>query len=241
MDHTGDPSLFPKTTSLVVGPTFKSNPQTYPGYPLNPDSLVCQDAFEGRELLELDFSNTNLEIGGFKAVDFFGDSSFYLLQAQGHTHDHICALARTSEDKFIFLGGDAAHHNGMFRPTNLLPLPDSIVPSPFPDIHSICPGALFERIHPASARGEDYRTTPFYAVAPHMSVSLDETKATLDKMYAFDASPHVLVSIAHDTTAQDILPFFPASLNGWETKGYKDLNTWKFLGEFGEALELAEL
>lgn len=84
MDHTGDPSLFPKSTSLVVGPGFKSNKQTFPGYPQNPDAITCQDAFEGRELVELDFAS-GIDIGGFKAVDFFGDGSFYLLQTSGHS------------------------------------------------------------------------------------------------------------------------------------------------------------
>lgn len=78
------PSLFPKSTSLIVGPGFKSNTQTYPGYPVHPDSLVCQDAMEGRDLVELEFDE-GLEIGGFRAVDFFGDESFYLLQASGHS------------------------------------------------------------------------------------------------------------------------------------------------------------
>ena len=70
-DHTGDPSLFPKSTSLV-GPGFKSNKQTYPGYPVNPDSLVCQDAMEGRDLVELEFDDgldlelwISLEVGVF--------------------------------------------------------------------------------------------------------------------------------------------------------------------------------
>jgi len=83
-DHTGDPSHFPKSTSLVVGPGFKDNKQTFPGYPKNPDAVVCQDAFEGRDLVEIDFGD-GFEIGGFKAVDFFGDGSFYLLQASGHS------------------------------------------------------------------------------------------------------------------------------------------------------------
>jgi glyoxylase-like metal-dependent hydrolase (beta-lactamase superfamily II) len=85
MDHIGDPSLFPESTSLVVGPGFKSNKRTYPGYPKNPDAVVSQSALEGRELVELDFAGVGLEIGGFKALDFFGDGSFYLLQATGHS------------------------------------------------------------------------------------------------------------------------------------------------------------
>jgi hypothetical protein len=84
LDHTGDPSLFPKSTSLVVGPRFKSDKTTFPGYPKNPDALVVDDAFEGREVVELDFS-TGLDIGGFPAIDFFGDGSFYILNAPGHS------------------------------------------------------------------------------------------------------------------------------------------------------------
>jgi hypothetical protein len=50
-----------------------------PGYPHNVDSPVDSAAFEGRTLTEIDFSTTNLEIGGFRAYDFFGDGSFFLL------------------------------------------------------------------------------------------------------------------------------------------------------------------
>jgi glyoxylase-like metal-dependent hydrolase (beta-lactamase superfamily II) len=84
LDHIGDPSLFPKSTSLVVGPGFKSNKTTFPGYPKNSDAHTLDDAFEGRELVELDFS-TGLNIGGFPSIDYFGDGSFYILQAQGHS------------------------------------------------------------------------------------------------------------------------------------------------------------
>jgi glyoxylase-like metal-dependent hydrolase (beta-lactamase superfamily II) len=84
LDHMGDPSLFPKTTSLVVGPGFKADKTTYPGYPRNPEAVVVDDAFEGRELVELDFS-TGLDIGGFPAIDFFGDGSFYILKSPGHS------------------------------------------------------------------------------------------------------------------------------------------------------------
>ena len=84
LDHIGDPSLFPKSTSLVVGPGFKSEKTTFPGYPKDPDAVVHGDAFEGREVVELDFS-TGLDIGGFPSIDFFGDGSFYLLKSPGHS------------------------------------------------------------------------------------------------------------------------------------------------------------
>ena len=43
----GDASLFSPTTPLIVGPGFKTNPSTYPGFPHNPDSHVPHTAFEG--------------------------------------------------------------------------------------------------------------------------------------------------------------------------------------------------
>lgn len=47
--------------------------------------LIIWDALEGRELIQLDFAGVGLEIGGFSTLNFFGDASFYLLQAMGHS------------------------------------------------------------------------------------------------------------------------------------------------------------
>lgn len=74
--------LFPKSTELVVGPGFKSSPSLLPGFPHNVDSPVAAAAFEERDLVEIGFEDTGLEIGGFRAHDFFGDGSFYLLGMQ---------------------------------------------------------------------------------------------------------------------------------------------------------------
>ena len=240
-DHIGDPSLYPNTTSLIVGPTFKSNPKLYPGYPINNESVLPQVIMEGRDVIEVEFNDTGLQIGNFSAIDFFGDGSLYLLEGPGHTPEHICALARTSKDKFVFLGGDAAHHNGQYRPTELIPLPEYIRPSPFEDVHShsVCPGEIFERIHPAVALGEDYRTTPFYNQSSTADASVIDGGITLGKAEVFDASPDVLFIISHDGSMKDILPFLPAKLNGWEERDWKELNRWKFLQDFEKALELA--
>jgi len=42
--HLGDPSKFPKTTNLIVGPGFKKN--FMPGYPKNPDAWLLETDFE---------------------------------------------------------------------------------------------------------------------------------------------------------------------------------------------------
>lgn len=85
LDHTGDPSLFPSTTSLVVGPGFKSDKTTFPGWPRNPEAVTVDDSFDGRDVVELDFASSNSTIGGFLAVDWFEDGSFYVLQTRGHS------------------------------------------------------------------------------------------------------------------------------------------------------------
>ncbi|OKL55377.1 hypothetical protein UA08_09384 [Talaromyces atroroseus] len=223
VDHTGDPSLFPRSTSLIVGPGFKSNKATYPGYPKNQNALVADDAFHGRELIELDFSTAS-SIGRFPAIDYFNDGSFYILQSLGHTHDHLSALARTSENKFIFLGGDVAHHPGEFRPTTSLPLPAQLDPSVLgkPQTASLCPGSIFEDIHPGRENGRDYRTTPFYELNAMGNASLPDAEASIAKMQNFDGSLEVFVVIAHDASLLDILPFFPEKISNWDSHGYKD-------------------
>jgi hypothetical protein len=130
------------------------------------------------------------------------------------------------------LGGDAAHHAGEYRPTPHLPLPVEIKPSPFegPRSASVCAGAIFEKVH--RAKEADYRTTPFYEVNPKANVSVPETQATMDKMELFDASPDVLLIIAHDSSVLDIVPLFPDTLTGWDVTDNKALSTWRFLKDF---------
>jgi hypothetical protein len=155
----------------------------------------------------------------------------------GTAHDHIAGLARTSEDKFLFFGGDIAHHPGEYRPTPHLPLPTEIKPSPFEGLKSasVCPGALFESIHRTKEAGGDYRTTPFYGVNPNANISLDEAQVSVDKMEVFDASLDVFLIIAHDKDMMDILPFFPKTITGWDETDSKAVGTWKFLKDFETA------
>lgn len=104
---------FPPSVNLIVGAGFKE--KLLPAYPINKDSHLLESDWEGRELVELEF-NTGLKLGRFKAIDYFGDGSFYLLDAPGHAVGHTCGFARVSkgsngeEDSFVFMGGDACHH-----------------------------------------------------------------------------------------------------------------------------------
>lgn len=71
---------FPPEVNLVVGPGIK---EAYmPGWPKREVPLPVAD-FTGRQVRELSFEKSDLNIGGFPALDFFGDRSFYLLDAPG--------------------------------------------------------------------------------------------------------------------------------------------------------------
>ena len=159
-DHVGNPQTFPGSTSLVVGPGFL---EAYtPGYPKRQDSTLMETDFQGRDVRELDFQKegNGLKIGRFNGLDYFGDGSFYLLDTPGHSVGHICGLARvtSSPDSFIFMGGDASHHGGEFRPTDYSPIPKELnPPAPKRRGQSVCPGHLLQDIHPHNSA-----TKPFY-------------------------------------------------------------------------------
>jgi glyoxylase-like metal-dependent hydrolase (beta-lactamase superfamily II) len=231
-DHTGDPSRFPSSTALIVGPGFKGR---FPhAYPTDEKSVLTEDAWTGRELREVSFAHSEIKIGRFKAVDYFGDGSFYLLDTPGHLLGHICGLARTTADTYIFMGGDAAHHAGEIRPTEHLPLPREIKLDPTP-VHfpHCCPGEiLMNDVHP-----EKSATKPFYRAADGFNEDSEVADWTIEGVSDFDADEHVLVVIAHDRSMHDVVDFFPKPANEWKSKGWGTSGRWRFLADFSAGLE----
>ncbi|GIZ37780.1 hypothetical protein CKM354_000121600 [Cercospora kikuchii] len=238
-DHVGDASTFPGSTELVVGPGFKD--AHLPGYPKNEQSTLLDSDFDGRHVRELNFESESkgLKIGRFNAYDYFGDGSFYLLDTPGHSVGHICGLARTSssKDSFIFMGGDAAHHGGEFRPTEYLPLPKEVKPSPLKRQQPVCPGHLLMDVHP-----HKQANTPFYYVTESFAHDKNVADWTIDGLGEFDAHENVLMLMAHDDAVVDPaeIDFYPKPLNSWYEKGTKQKIKWLFLGDFEHALEAKE-
>ena len=159
----------------------------------------------------------------------------------------MCALARTTTfpDTFIFLGGDCGHHAGEWRPTQYLPLPDEIKPSPLPAVRpTSCPGSLFTRIHrfyhenvPPPQSDEDAVTHPFFTVRDEFSHNGAEARESVEHMCDFDAHDNVFTMVAHDKTMLDIVDLFPkASANDWKSKGWREKGMWHFLGDFHKAV-----
>ncbi|KAJ7768673.1 beta-lactamase-like protein [Mycena maculata] len=227
-DHIGDMSKFPNSTNLVIGPG--TNNVTYPG---SPDAILLETDFAGHNITELDFSTTNLTFSGLEAIDFFGDGSFYLLNTPGHLAGHISALARVTPTSFISLGGDTFHNAGQARP------------QPQFQTNFPCPADLLAETHSSistdyfwspGSRDGDFdmrsRTQQFLAISDLPdSFYADPAAAavSLEKIVTFDADADFFVIVAHDQSLVAELPYFPASLNSWQSDGLKARTVWEFV------------
>lgn len=235
-DHIGDLNgTFPPSTQLVVGPGFKE--AHLPGYPTNKESPLLQHDFESREVREVDIvkEGAGLKIGRFNAYDYFGDGSLYLLDTPGHSIGHICALARTTPDSFVFMGGDACHHGGEFRPSEYLPLPSELSPSPLPKFNP-CPGHLLQDAHRTKSA-----TEPYYLCTPGFAHDLDVCNWTIEGLQEFDASENVFLIVAHDDSLAQVVgdSLYPDSVSDWQHKKLAKKAKWNFLKDFEGAVEEA--
>jgi glyoxylase-like metal-dependent hydrolase (beta-lactamase superfamily II) len=185
--------------------------------------------FRGRNLYEIEFDGPkSLKIGQFKAFDYFGDGSFYLLDSPGHAIGHLCGLARTTTlpDTFVLLGGDVCHYGGIFRPSKYLPVPRSIHPHPCRPHADVpfCPGGAFEELQKSRGRSV---TDPLFT--PTFGHDIPEVIETIGKLQEADCQDNVFVIIAHDATVRDVVDQFPRSLNRWKERGWGKDVKWAFL------------
>ncbi|CAG8221194.1 unnamed protein product [Penicillium olsonii] len=191
--------------------------------------------WSGRNLREIDFSD-DTKAGRFRAFDFFGDGSFYLVDTPGHAVGHLGALARTTTnpDTFIFMGGDLCHHAGELRPSEHMSLPSDLSAA-MPAMLLPCPGAenyeklLFER-----------RSTlekPFFAPATMVGTDIEGTIGTIEKAQEADADSNIWFVSAHDPSLLGIADLFPLSANDWKQKGWRAKTLWAFLRDFDEAID----
>ncbi|KKK20297.1 hypothetical protein P175DRAFT_0439724 [Aspergillus ochraceoroseus IBT 24754] len=239
-DHIGDPSTFPPSTDLVLGPGVKAF--CWPAYPSNPDSLVLDSDIQGRKVREIDFAADSpqiCKIGRFNAFDYFGDGSFYLLDAPGHSLGHLCALARVTagpdgdsdNSSFVFMGADACHHPGVLRPTEYLPLPVGISPSPVRKYPHICPGEMLQGLQP-----HGNATEPFFTLSPVLFPEYDVALDTVRKIEELDAADNIFIILAHDESIKESLDLFPRPINDWKAKGLRSETRWLFCKDFEDAL-----
>ncbi|KAJ7078542.1 beta-lactamase-like protein [Mycena belliarum] len=224
-DHIGDMSKFPSSIELVFGQDMV-RPTESPDTQLNEGDLV------GRQLVPIDFANSQLEISGFKAHDFYGDGSLYLLDVPGHLEGHICALARVTPTSFLLLAGDAVFHPGLIRPTaklrQLFPYTSQLVSA---TRHSIS-ATHFPPLDSAGKFDLAARTTPLLDISESGYFEDPPTvRASMKKIQIFDENPDVFVVFGHDESLMSVVGQLPTSLDGWKAKGWKERHAWAFLDE----------
>ncbi|KAJ7755390.1 hypothetical protein DFH07DRAFT_494083 [Mycena maculata] len=234
-DHTGDMSKFPPSTDLVLGRDTVTET-----YLTNPKSRLLDSDFAGRNLVKVDFTKSQLEIGGFKAHDYFGDGGFYLLDVPGHLSGHVCGLARVTPTSFVLLGADSCHHAGLLRPTAQLhtnfPCPGELLAA----TRSSVSATHFSPLDATGAFDLASRTTPLLDVSDS-GVFEDPLTArvSLKELTKFDANADVLVVLAHDLSLVPVVGPFPKLLNDWQAKGWKELVTWAFVDEENPAFRFS--
>ncbi|KAF7298806.1 Metallo-beta-lactamase superfamily protein [Mycena indigotica] len=230
VDHSGDMSRFPSSTDLIV-----SKEMSLETHKENPASTLLPSDIAGRKIIKIDFET---KIGDFKAHDYFGDGSFYLLDVPGHQLGHIAGLARVTPTNFVLMGGDSCHHAGVLRPTKLL------------HSHYPCPGFLLEQSrksisveHFASnsvtSNHDEFdlagQTRPLLRIAEgQWNADHVQAQESADRLTLFDGNPDVFVVLAHDGS---LLPLFarngtfPVDLSEWKGKGWKQQAVWAFLDQ----------
>ncbi|CAO1613469.1 unnamed protein product [Sympodiomycopsis kandeliae] len=207
IDHYGALDLFDPSVPVYIGQgTLKwinGGDQHPEGLKTFPSTYLQQ----GRQIVEIGSAQIQLKkskIGPFEeGYDLVGDGSIWLVKAPGHCPGHLALLAHTGNDGWVFLTGDAAHHQSMY-----LPIP----PKPFShdtDRRSI--PALF-------------KMTPEAQTLSCMQDFPDQAWHTLSAMTRMEMEPNVMVLLGHEdelTRAINLSQAQSLLLNDWKTQGYK--------------------
>ena len=118
---------FPNATVLCGKGTLDWAAKSWPDHSESPfDGRIWNENIREMPLEELPLPSEAPEkwkpIGPFKnGLDFFGDGSFWIIDAPGHCPGNLAGLARTKtksgKTKWIFMGGDCYHcHHFVHHP-----------------------------------------------------------------------------------------------------------------------------
>lgn len=166
------------------------------------------------------------------------DHRVMLTYIEKHAVGHIAALARTTEDTFVFMAGDTCHFPGTFRPSPQLTLPKTIptkanLDARFP---KPCPSSCFTSVHRAPGQAS---SKAFYEISQKEGgwyVDPGTAQASVTSLEDFDGDSNILVLIAHDIGLLEITELFPAhKINNWKDQGLKEKLAWSFLNELPSA------
>ena len=101
--------VFPNATALF-GPGTKES--CSPGHMADPNIQWDGRFFDPERATERweELHGPWVPFGPFdKALDYFGDGSFWIMQAPGHMAGNLCAAARLQDGQWVLLGSDCCH------------------------------------------------------------------------------------------------------------------------------------
>lgn len=131
------------------------------------------------------------------------------------------------------MGGDLCHHGGAIRPSRYVSLPKEIHLDAFSHFQGgFCPGATFEALQESRGRTPNQ---PFFE--PTFAADMGQALETISKIQVPDANGNVLFVYAHDPSIKGIVDMFPAEVNDWKAKGWREKLFWRFLEDFKDAVK----
>ncbi|KAI9346235.1 hypothetical protein BDR26DRAFT_856103 [Obelidium mucronatum] len=145
-------------------------------------------------------------LGSFeRAHDYYGDGSFWIIDAPGHCQGHIMALARTttSPPTYILFASDAAHAKCLYSP---------------------CPVASSADTRAqVGLYGDGYQVAglPLKELTQSVHDNLSEAYSTIARLSRMDLLDEVFVIAAHETEVESVVELYPESANNWLKKNWK--------------------
>ncbi|KZO99394.1 hypothetical protein CALVIDRAFT_534374 [Calocera viscosa TUFC12733] len=212
VDHYGALDEFPSSLPLIVGPGTKAwvdgspdEEKPVPPWFWNHPTFIGEVGEEGAR----GKGDGWHKIGSYeKAFDFFGDGSFWLMQARSimkHCPGHQVALCRVSmsPDTYVLLGGDTCHSRYIY--------------TPFPEPAARSDVACWA--HPSE--GPVGSTKGSHT----MHVDLDQAYKSIARLTRMEMEDNVMCVVAHETDVAYELGIGVGEMKqGWES--WKE-NGWK--------------
>lgn len=118
-DHAGDATPFTSADIVLGAPAAVALAEE--AYPNNRTGSITSFP-EDRKMIYVDYTPSSSQpvvapFGPFaRALDFYGDGSFYLVDTPGHFPGHLSGVVRVAPNTFAFLAGDLCHNRECYIP-----------------------------------------------------------------------------------------------------------------------------
>lgn len=122
---------------------------------------------------------------------------------------------------------------GGFRPTQYVLLSEeirlSLLEQPYSQSSNVCPGAIFEVLHPRHSSIESVINVSTTSSVHHNN---PDAQVSVDSFKELDTYGNILSIVAHDTGFDGVMEYHQKLANQWRKKGRKGQCHWRFLRDF---------